>query len=328
MNRVSRIIATSYDLTVAASEEASRFGVRDIEIEHVLLALVLDDGSAGRALRSTGITLHAARQAVADQHREQLATLGIDAELPGDGRIRAAFENGHEWTDRATKLLTDSGSHGRKGDTEAVLRAALVERSGTIEDLLQRLGTTPADVASRLDDAPHAPSVHPPAGGRLSRTRTAFVPAPVDDVWAFVSDPERLPEWDMNLARIRRANGSWVGETRTEAPGGKRLRVRSNLVRQEIARTAATEPRHVTWEMRYPDAPRANRRRISIDIDPVPGGSDVTVRFAWVRGAGPAGLRRLIAPITRFLARPVVAIALWVQVTALTSAISRALRDG
>ena len=44
MNKVSRIIATSYDLTVTASEEASRFGVRDIDIEHVLLALVLGAG--------------------------------------------------------------------------------------------------------------------------------------------------------------------------------------------------------------------------------------------------------------------------------------------
>lgn len=327
MNKVSRIIATSYDLTVTASEEASRFGVRDIDIEHVLLALVLDEGPAGRTLRSTGITLDAARSAVADQHREQLATLGIDAPLPGDGRIRAAFQNGHEWTDRATKLLSDSGSHGRKGDTEAVLRAALAERSGTIDDLLQRLGTTPSAVASRLDEAPDTPSSRPPADGRLSRTRTAFVPAPVDDVWAYVSDPERLPEWDMNLAHIRPDHEAWIGETRTTAPDGKQLKVRANAVQQRISRTAATEPRHVTWEMRYPDAPRANRRRIAIDIDPAPGGSRITVRFAWVRGPGPTGLMRLIAPVTRLLARPVVAIALWVQVTVLTGAISRALRD-
>lgn len=302
--------------------------MRDIEIEHVLLALVLDEGHAGRTLRSTGVTLEAARNAVADQHREQLATLGIDTDLPGDGRIRPAFHNGHEWTDRATKLLTDSGAHGKKGDTVAVLRAALVERSGTIEDLLHRLGTTPTDVASRLDRAPDAPNSPPPADGRLSRTRTAFVPATVDEVWAFVSDAERLPEWDMNLARIQQEHGAWTGETRTTAPDGKRLKVRPNVVRQQITRTAATEPRHVTWEMRYPDAPRANRRQITIDIDPAPGGSRITVRFAWVQGAGPTGLRRLVAPVTRFLARPIVSITLWVQVTALTSAISRSLRDG
>jgi len=328
MNRVSRIIATSYDLTVAASEEASRFGVRDIEVEHVLLALVLDDGPAGRALRSTGITLHAARKAVADQQREQLAALGINTELPGDGRIRPAFQSGHEWTDRATKLLSDSGSHGRKGGTEAVLRAALVERSGTIEDLLRRLGTTPGEIASRLDDAPDDPSSGPSADGRLSRTRTVFVPAPVDAVWDLVADPEQLPEWDMNLARVRAEHHAWIGETRTAAPDGKRLKVRPDTVRQAISRTIADEPRHVTWEMSYPDAPRANRRRIAIDIAPAPGGSHVTVRFAWVRGPGPAGLRRLVSPLTRFLARPVVRIALWVQVTALTSAISRTLRDG
>ncbi|MGO1546810.1 Clp protease N-terminal domain-containing protein [Microbacterium gubbeenense] len=326
MSKIGQIVATSYGLSMAASEEASRFSAHEIDVEHVLLALVIDDGTAGQVLRAMGIRLDAARDAVASQHRDQLASLGIAAEMPEEARIRFPQQGASDWSDRALKLLTDAGSRGKSGDTTAVLRELLVEPSGTAEGILTRLGHAPAAIAERLDDAEGIRARDARIQGRLSRTHTAFVPASVEDVWQLVSSPERLPDWEMNLIAVRPAHGAWEGTTRTVAPDGKALKGRPTMVRQLIDRLAADHPHHVTWEMRFPDAPRANRRSVSVDIEQAAGGSQVTVHFAWLRGAGPSRPLRLVAPLTRFVARPVVRLALWVQVTALTSAISRALR--
>lgn len=326
MTKLSTMLATSYGLSIAASEEASRFGVAEVDVEHVLLALVIDEGTAGQTLRALGITLDAARSAVTDLHRDQLATVGIDAEMPAAGPIRFLEQGGSDWTDRAMKLLTQSGSLGKPGDAVAVLREVLAEASGTVESVLAALGTTPTEVGVLLDQAQLIRTRDTGKRSALSRTHTVFVPAPATDVWELVSTPERLPEWEMNLASVGPAVGEWEGRTRTIAPDGKALKVRAETARQLITRHAADRPHHVTWEMQFPDAPRANRRSISVDIEPAAGGSHLTVSFAWVRGPGPSGFLRLVAPITRFVARPVVAFALWIQTTALTSAISRALR--
>ncbi|MGO1265805.1 MAG: Clp protease N-terminal domain-containing protein [Microbacterium gubbeenense] len=326
MTKLSTMLATSFSLSITASEEASRFGVPEVDIEHVLLALVIDEGSAGRTLRGLGITLDAARSAVTGLHHDQLAALGIDAEMPEAGRIRFLEQGGSDWTDRAMKLLTESGSRGKPGDAVAVLREALTEPSGTVEGILAALGVTPTDVTLRLDQAQLVRNRDAARRGALSRTHSVFVPAPATDVWGLVSDPDSLPEWEMNLASVTPSADGWEGRTRTIAPDGKALKVRAETARQLIALRAADRPHHVTWEMQFPDAPRANRRSITVDIEPAAGGAQVTVTFAWLRGPGPSGLLRLIAPVTRFIARPAVTFALWIQTTALTSAISRALR--
>src|SRR5690606_16041423 len=61
--------ATMQTLSVAGMEEASRDGRREGDLEHVLLALVLSEQSAGQVLRGLGITLDAARLAVREQHQ-------------------------------------------------------------------------------------------------------------------------------------------------------------------------------------------------------------------------------------------------------------------
>ena len=322
MSRMSQIVATTYSLSIAAGDEASRLDAREIDLEHVLLALVIDEGTAGQALRSLGITLAAARAAVADQHREQLASLGVDADLPEAGRIRSLERGAYDWTKRASNLLTADAGDG----SPAVLRALLAEPSGTVEAILARLGQTPADVADRLDQSQRIPAPDEEPHHRLARTRATFVPAPPEDVWSLVSDPERLPEWEMNLAFVAQVGDTWEGATRTTAPDGADLKVRPPYRRQSIVRRLAERPHRVAWEMRYPDAPRANSKSIAIDIEPAAGGSQVTVAFAWVRGPGPTGVLRLIAPLTRLVAQPFLRPVLWIQVTALTSAISRAFR--
>ena len=344
MSKFTQVASTGLTLSIAAGEEASRIGDGKVDVEHVFLALVISEGRAGRALRDLGITLDGARTAVTDMHRDQLASLGITAEIPSEGRIRFLEQGGRDWNERALKLLTEAGGPRKAGDTAAVLQETLSEPSGVVEDILARLGTTPEEVRARLDATTPAvenggaanddgePGAHGQRTRRLmgshtlARSLTVFVPAAPDDVWALVSDAMRIPEWDLGIGTITPEGSVWEGRARTVAHDGRRLKVKPALRRQMIERIAADARHHVEWLMSYPDAPRGNRRSIIVDIAPATGGSDVTVRFAWVKGSGPTGFRKLVAPLTRLLARPFVRFVVWTQALSLTGGISRALR--
>jgi len=130
MNKLVRAAQTSQSLSLAAMEEASRLGLREADIEHLFLALVIDDQSAGRALRSMGIDLDAARRAVEEQHDAQLASLGIEASFPKAGRIVFQETDGYEWSARALDLIGKSSGKGKSGDAAAVLRELVAEPSG------------------------------------------------------------------------------------------------------------------------------------------------------------------------------------------------------
>ncbi len=64
MSKFTRYATTSQSLSLAAMEEASRRGLRTADLDNLFLALVLDDQSAGRALRNFGVTITSVRAAV------------------------------------------------------------------------------------------------------------------------------------------------------------------------------------------------------------------------------------------------------------------------
>lgn len=323
--KISQMLATSMTLSLTATEEATRFGVSEVDLEHLLLALTLDEGPAGRALRDSGVTSEAAREAVAAQHREQLASLGVDADLPGDGRIQWPIRRGYDFTPRARDVLSNAGAKKKAGDPPAVLRELLAEPSGTVSALLQRLGTDKREIRTRLDTVQQEAPVRRTPTSPLMRTTTVFVPAPPEEIMALVRDPARLPEWEPGLERVDADGDAWRGTAKTSDDDGKPLRVAARHVRTRIVRDAHGDA-HVAWRLAYPDDPRANTRRIAVSVREADGGSDVTVEAGWIRGAGPRGLRRAVAPITRLMMRPIVRWALWIQLTTLTAGISRALR--
>jgi len=325
MSRFTQMLATGYSVSINAAEEASRFGVPAVDIEHVFLALVIDDGTAGQVLRRAGITLDAARKAVAEQHREHLSSIGVQAELPGDGRIRFLEQGGIDWTDRALNLVSRAGGKHKSGDATAVLRELLAEPSGTVDELLERLGTSADEVREQLDEAATIRARTAAPARRLGRTHTVFVPSPPSEVWALVSDAARLPEWDPTLETVTTDGELWVGTAHTTRPDGKPLRLRADTARLIVERISAADHR-VEWRFTFPDAPGANQRSAIVTLEEAAGGSQVTVDFAWIRGSGPRGLRRVVAPLARLIARPVVGIALWFQVVNLASGISRAMR--
>lgn len=114
MSRLTHAAATMHTLSLAAMEEASRFGVRDTDIDHLLLALTIDPDAGGQTLRGMGVSLEAARVAVAAQHAAQLGLVGIAADPDSPGRIVFHETSGYEWTDRAITVLKDASSGERR----------------------------------------------------------------------------------------------------------------------------------------------------------------------------------------------------------------------
>ena len=334
MNRITDALTASHTLSLAAMEEASREGARMADLEHLLLALVLDEGLAGQVLRAQGITLEGARTAIAEQHREQLASIGIDSEAVSGGRIAFHETSGYEWSETALRLMRRADARGSGGATVGILRELVDEPSGLIPAVLLRLGTTPERIRDGLDahaDLPAASADRAPATSRDEKSLFGrahrFLPAPPAEVWALLADPRLIPEWDTNIASIEDHDGpldpgeTLEAESMTEAPDGRSLHVRPEFVRQTATLVASREPDLVEWRFSFPEARGANTRRIRCELEPTAGGTQLRLSIAWERSADSP--RR---PIRGFLLKPLHRLVMKVQLAQLGASISRCFR--
>lgn len=331
MSKFTDAAATSHTLSVVAMEEASRFGERTADIDHLFLALVVNEQTAGQVLRSLGITMASAREAVSAQHAEQLASLGIAADAPGPDRITFHETGDYDWTKRAVALFKRASDGDKRGDASAVLRELVLEPSGMIEAVLDRLGTRPDDVLAKLTEVERYPGrpTHTFAPGTLSGVLESFAPAPPEQVWALLADPSRTPEWDPFTGSVEdvpapvAVGAVWTARALMERPDGKPLRVKPEYRSARVELVASEEHHLLEWRYTWPDAPKANGKRLRIELEPAAGGTQVRLSLAWERN--PAGSRRPI-PGLRLLARPLHRFAMWVHLTQLGAAISRAFR--
>lgn len=329
MSKFVRFAQTSQSLSLAAMEEVSRLGLREADIEHLFLALVISDQSAGRALRGMGIDLDAARRAVEEQHAAQLASLGIDTSFPEAGRIVLHETHGYQLSKRASDLIARSGGRGKEGDAAAVLRELVEEPSGLIVSILHRLGTTPDAVLDHLalSDAPGQKSAPAKANvdGRFSGSTETFVPAPVEEVWEFLANPSRVPEWEMSVGSIehtgqdRTLGTVWQGQAPTSLPDQKPLKVKPDFYRRNIELVAADRPETVSWRFAYPDSSRSPRVLTEFTLVAATNGTHVRITTSWLRRNG---WRRVVGlpllPVRKFF--------LWVNLFQTGSAISRVFR--
>jgi len=322
-------VATSHVLSLMAMEEASRQGLREADCEHLLIALALDGGVAGQVLRSLGVTVENTRAALSAQHTAQLESLGVEAPAVEPGRIVFHETQGYHWSGRALQVMKDASRAGRDGDAPAILRALVAEPSGFIAATLERLGTDADEVARRLDDADRLPSAprRRRDQARLSTSTTAFVPAPPEQVWALVSDAERIPEWDAVIGSVTRPHGGaggdvWIGRPRTHAPDGRPLRITPAMRQQEVHLVSAQEPLSVQWRFRYPDVARSNARRVTLTLEHAAGGTHLGIALAWEPPAG-----RRPRPLAALVLRPLYRVMLGMQVSLLSAAISRVFRE-
>lgn len=330
MNWFTRAAATSQQLSLISMQEASRQGLREADLDHLLLALVISEQSAGRALRRLGITLPAARAAVEAQHAAQLALLGIDAPRPAPGPIVFHETAGYDWTARARDLITHVTDEKKRGDAAAVLRDLLAEPSGLITQILQRLETTPGavlDTLAEIERGEHDTTAKPrraTSRGETSVSVTSFVPASADDIWALISDPLRMPEWHVAVGRMDAAPvagtaNQWTGYAHTTRPDGKPLRVKDQYVRRVIERVSVTQPTSVVWRMSMPDAPHTVVRELSLDLTSAEGGTNLRLTEV----APPSrGWRRIVwaplRPLRRFVG--------WLTLFQAGGGVSRAFR--
>ncbi|MDF2558961.1 MAG: hypothetical protein K0R99_407 [Microbacterium sp.] len=325
MSRFIQAAATMHTLSLAAMEEASRFGIRDADIDHLLLALTIDPGTGGQVLRGMGVGLEETRMAVAAQHAAQLDLVGIASDTDDPGRIVFHETSGYEWTARAIAVIKEASRGDRRGDSAAVLRTLLDEPSGLIEQILQRLDVDQDALRSRLDELRQLDLTPPSASDvpALSGARTVFIPAGLDDVWALLSSAGRIPEWDQGVTDVRaaEADGWWDALTRTITPDGRRIQVKDDFRRQRIECVRCDEPHDVAWRFTRPDAPRANPRRIDFGLEHAAGGTQLRITVAWEPAARRRGRR-----IVRALLKPVHRFFLFIQLTQIESGITRVFR--
>lgn len=331
MSKFTQAAAASQALSIAAMEEASRSGQRTADLEHLLLALTLNESTAGQVLRSLSVTVAATRQAVDAQHTAQLAELGIGAGAPTSGPIVFHKTGGYEWSDQAQAVFRASNGADPQGYATAILRELVNEPSGLIESILTRVGTSGSAVSERLSEVSAATS-----GGHrtrinarmLSGTIEAFVPASTDIVWDLLVDPKRMPEWEPTIDRVSELPSvvhqgvRWNARTVSQHPDGRPLRVKPEFANVRIE-LAAHDPGHLLeWRFSYPDSPRANARQLRISCEPAAAGTQLHIDFAWLRNP-----HRPRNPLLGFVMIPLRRFALWMQLSTLSASISRALRS-
>ena len=325
MSRFTQAAATMHTLSLAAMEEASRLGVRDADIDHLLLALTLDADTGGQVLRRAGVDLDATRTAVEAQHAGQLQAVGVDAPSIGPGRSGFPVSEGYAWTDRALAVLRSATGGGRQGDSAAVLRALLEEPSGLITAILDRLAVTADDITVQLDEVEAAarPLQRRREVSGISGSRSMFIPAAMTDVWTLLSTADRLPDWDQSVATILPGpeDGPWEAFAPTTAPDGRPLRRKPAFHRLRVTRSAPEDPTHVAWRFEHPDAPNANPRLLTLALEPAAGGTQLRATLTWeTRPRGPIrrALRSPLAPLLRGL--------VFIQLVQVESGISRVFR--
>lgn len=281
--KLSDLFAASQRISLVASEEARRLGHPEVDLEHVLLALLLTDGQAGAVLRSHGVTLAATREAVEREHADLVASLGVTPPAVVPEPLREG--TGLDWSQRALLLLRaiDDWS-----SDLPLLTALLDEPSGFVGRVVVRLGVDEASLRQGLaDEAPAAPA-DPLADDDawVSHTHSGFVPVEPEQVWSLAADPLRRPAWDSAVARVEpHGEGLWRLVS-VENPHGRRPVPEER--RTSTLRLVEQEPGgHVEWETtaRRRDGSEA-RQRLRVVVLPTTGGTRVVLRLAGRRRRG------------------------------------------
>jgi uncharacterized protein YndB with AHSA1/START domain len=331
LSKFTNAAATAHTLSLTAMEEASRYGQRTAVIDHMFLALVVNEQLAGQVLRSLGITLDSARDAVTAQHAAQLESLGISTIMPEPGEIVFHQTAGYQWGEGPLAVIKKANESGARGDAAAALRELVVEPSGMIEAILHRLNTTPQQVISTLDKAEQYRSATRSAQKsrqNLAGVSEGFAPAAVEQVWALLADPLRMPDWEPSISavtiddeEIAVTGSTWQAHARTQRLDGKPIKIKPSLIQQRVELLQKSEPHTLEWRFTYPDAPSANARRIRVELEPAAGGTHLRLSLTWERNP-----QRTRLPLIAWVMRPLARALVWLQLSQLSSAISRNFR--
>lgn len=300
MSRLRRSTGTQVALSLTALEEASHTRHAEADLEHLFLAVLLSEQPAGRTLRSLGIGLGGAREAIDRLQQGSLSAAeseGAQDATPQENRTSDQKTYPRRLTERAGKTMKESMSGRKTGDAEAVLRELMVEPSGLILQLLQTLGTTPEQVRDSLEvtDNTRVPRAARRSGKReMAESRTLFIPTSAEEVWDFLSDPHHMPEWDTTVASIAVHDGEIHTRGTTEKAQRRVIRVRR-----------AERPSLLEWVHTTPDRAEGIPEIRSAELFDVVGGADLRLTVSWQRRTTGA-MRMLTAPLIPVFFRPLV----------------------
>jgi len=141
-------------VVASAQDEARAMGHRYIGTEHLLLGLVADDGPAGLAFQTLGVTLDGARAQVAAEVPP--SNDEPPGEIPLSPRARGTLEGAPR---QAMGLKDDAVG------TQHVLLALLIERDSRTASVLTLLGCPPDLLRTTVLDQRAAPEPKAPAPG-------------------------------------------------------------------------------------------------------------------------------------------------------------------
>ena len=121
--------------------------------------------------------------------------------------------------------------------------------------------------------------------------RETLVPAPPEEVWRLVSDPNRLPQWWPGVARVEEASPEAWTKVLT-SPKGK-------SVRADYTRVEARNRSRLVWRQEVAESPFErilDAAITSVELQPAEGGTRVAIALdqrprGWARFA-PFQLRR------------------------------------
>jgi len=174
------LVEITAELLSAAGNEAARLGHERLGPEHLLLGVLAQGGPAAETVAAHGVTLDAARGAVRETDRAQLAAVGIAAPEPvsglpleaGDLRWPAALDGYVKRADRLRKARRDPRLR-----SQHVLEALLEDDTSACAALLRGLGADVAALRARLAalPLPAAPADRAPAGQCFSPVAPAAV---------------------------------------------------------------------------------------------------------------------------------------------------------
>ncbi|WP_147103815.1 SRPBCC family protein [Nesterenkonia populi] len=325
MSRTAEALSTAYALSLTSAEEASRWGRKKIDIEHLFLAVLLNEQPAGQALRSLGITLDAARKAIEEQHAHQMSSIGVNDVQQPIGRITLYEAKAHfDWSENAKRTFQGAGKGRRsrqrkQGNAADVLRELLEEPSGFIAAVLERLGTNADEGRERLAEIESRSASRQPdrKPSQLSVTKDTFIPASAEEVFALVSDPERIPDWDTAGSDVEHTGKqTWEALLPAAWPNGKPRTPSEEKRRQVFELMDAAEPHRVVWRVSFPGNSVSKPHCRAIRLWPTDGGTHMRFTVTYPRDAH--RLRRLVGTAVRPGLQPL----LWVQAAHLSTQIS------
>lgn len=299
-------------LTSARTAAVAR-GSALIDTQDLFVALTLDAGATGAALRNLGVTKEKAQQALASLESSLLATLGMQ-EVPARQPLPnlASFDV----TDRAQRLL------GQAPAPQDLALALLDESTGLITEALGRCGVSPEQVRQALtlsaQGAGHSAfeeqaGASKTDGRQLVATQQIFIPAPAESVWHLIKDPTQLVRWvpALDLVEPNPTDGAWLGYTTDLNRNKKFGRVQqkealTRSIRQTQLSYSQTSYR-VAYELGFPRKPRSNTQLIEVSLLPQKSGTLAQVTSGWLQvpeASLPASIRLLRRPLGLAL-RPV-----------------------